>query len=864
MKLRCTIYSLLIALVFGATTACSTDKGVEQTKKETFPLSMTSSSTTAVTIEWTNDKGDNANYTINVYTDAELTELYQSIPLTIASNGTKRFTVPYLDCVNEYHIVVEDSNGNCSETLSVMLENTPVRREILSQNFDNLFWGYDYVNMANGVKLISDIRPGSYTPESLTDARNDSQATTTPSDDGGSLFNFHKSTIAKMGFEGWSGSEVRIRPGYAKLGSAYNLGKLSSPKFEAIGDEATTIHMSFKVCIFSNTMSANAGEVTASIIKADGTALWQENLKLGSLNGSVKWEEFKYTIENVTAECHFEICTNTQVKQICVDALQIERDFTPPAGYFYGYVTDKATGEPIEGVAMSDGFSVTTTDAEGFYKIVPHQDAWYVFYSVPADCEVLKGSGLPKYFTRVVEDKMEYNFELRRLPNGKEEKFALFTFADPQVSSKTKLNRFTTEAVPGICKYASSLGIPCYGITLGDIVSTSDGNNTVPMMSEMHEAMNYKLIGMPVFQVMGNHDNTHFNEESPLTPDETSSTFEIKAQRAFETTFGPINFSFNRGDIHIVGMRDIVYHYNTTSGDYLTGFLPEQYEWLKQDLAVVPKDKMVVLCVHIPLYNSRSTTDRYVKQVHQLLSEFKEAHVISGHTHVQVNYETTSTNKIYEHNMGTVCGTWWASHLCGCGTPNGYGVFIGEGNTFTDWYYMGYAEGMDSRDYQFRLYRGNAITGAEKGENKNGQQGYYAFHYENDVILANVFNADSAWKIEVYENGEFSGYMTKMSSSQPQFKNLIGSYTFDDPRRAKEGVASAHDMWVAGIHLGILDRYDKADKSPSNGSWSSCTHMYKYTLKDADADVKVVAIDRFGRRYESSKFVDYRDNQLGY
>ena len=863
MKLKTTFSALLLSAAIFAFTACAPDLSNEPTKKGSFPLSKVASSTTGVTIEWKNDKGDNANYEIKVYTDAALTELYQSFPITITSNGVKRFSVPYLDCVNEFHIVVEDSNNTPSETLSVILENTPIRREVFSQNFDNLFWGYDYVNMANGVKLVSDIRPGSYQPEDIRDARNDSEVTTTLSDDGGVLFNFNKNTIEKMGFNGWSGSEVRIRPGYAKLGSAYNTGKLVSPAFDKIEEGSVKVHMSFKACIYSSTMSANTGSVTAAIIKGDGTTLWTENIQLSSLNGSAKWDEYKFEVENVTADCHFEISTNSQIKQICFDALQLEADFTPPAGYFYGYVTDKATGEPIEGVAMSDGFSVVATDKDGFYKIKPHTDAWYVFYSVPADCAVLKGSGLPRYFTRVVDGMMEYNFELRRLPEGKERKFALFTYADPQVSSKTKLSRFTTEAVPAFKEHSESLGIPCYGITLGDIVSTSDGNNTVPMMSEMHQAMNYKLAGMPIFQVMGNHDNTHFNEESPIQPDESSSNFEVKAQRAFESTFGPINFSFNRGDIHIVGMRDIVYQHDDTSASYACGFLPEQYEWLKQDLALVPKDKMVVLCVHIPLYNHRSSSTHYVKQVHALLSQFKEAHVISGHTHVQVNYETTSTNKIYEHNMGTVCGTWWVSHLCGCGTPNGYGVFIGEGNTFTDWYYMGYADGMNSRDYQLRLYRGNAVTGAERDDNLNGKEGYYAFNYDENVILANVFNADSQWTIKVYENGEYSGDMKRLATNCPSFSKLIGSYTFDDPRRADDGIKSSQDMWVAGIHLGILDRYSKTDKSPSNGSWTSNTHMYIYTLKDAKADVKVVATDRFGRSYESSKFVDYRDNDMG-
>jgi hypothetical protein len=60
--------------------------------------------------------------------------------------------------------------------------------------------------------------------------------------------------------------------------------------------------------------------------------------------------------------------------------------------------------------------------------------------------------------------------------------------------------------------------------------------------------------------------------------------------------------------------------------------------------------------------------------------------------------------------------------------------------------------------------------------------------------------------------------------------------------------------------MGVLDRYSNGQ--PSNGSWSANTHMYQYKLKNKNAKVKVVAIDRFGHRYESDKFVDYRDNKM--
>ena len=179
------------------------------------------------------------------------------------------------------------------------------------------------------------------------------------------------------------------------------------------------------------------------------------------------------------------------------------------------------------------------------------------------------------------------------MEGGKEKKFALFTFADPQVSKASALSRLNTEAIPEIYAHGQELaakGINCYGITLGDIISNSDTNNTGGMRDDMRDAFSITKTGMPVFQVMGNHDNTFCNTNLTLFTVERNSHFQLKAQREHEDMFGPVNYSFNRGDVHIIGMRDIVYPSATSGSGYSTGFLPSQYEWLKQDLALVPKD----------------------------------------------------------------------------------------------------------------------------------------------------------------------------------------------------------------------------------------------------------------------------------
>jgi hypothetical protein len=356
---------------------------------------------------------------------------------------------------------------------------------------------------------------------------------------------------------------------------------------------------------------------------------------------------------------------------------------------------------------------------------------------------------------------------------------------------------------------------------------------------------------------MGNHDNTFYGTKQPIYADERSSTFELAAQREHEDIFGPANYSFNRGDIHIVGMRDIVYMINTSPSGYEPGFLDSQLEWLKQDLALVPKDHTVVLCVHIPLYN-RDT--HHIQEVLALLNTFKEAHIMSGHTHVvNQKYEHkvlgTGYDNVFEHNMGALCGAWWTSNMCGDGAPCGFGVFIGEGKTFSDWYYVGYHEGMNKRSHQMRLYRGNAITGAKiSGDNANGTKGYYAFNFDEDILLANIYFADSQWTIKVYEDGLHTGNMKLLeySVSRPLFSSLAGDGSLSNPFKSK--VSTSGDMYVTGLYLGVLGLADD-----SGGSRQGCYHMYGYRLKNKSAKIKVVAIDRFGNQYTETKITEGTD-----
>jgi hypothetical protein len=550
-----------------------------------------------------------------------------------------------------------------------------------------------------------------------------------------------------------------------------------------------------------------------------------------------------------------------------------EDDFFYTFEYYdtvYGFVKD-VNGNPISGVAVSDGFSVTTTDAMGHYTLKDvTADCRYIYISVPSEYEIpINELGQPCFYKKFEYPGIspQYDFTLTPLAGGKEEKFALFTLGDIHIAAEDRYNRLINEAVPGIrtqCEELTAQGIPCYGITLGDIVSNGPTLNAGEFRTYAREGLSVTNVGLPVFQVMGNHDNTFYNADNPIEADERSSTFELAAQREHEDIFGPINYSFNRGDTHIIGMRNIIYTVNYSPSGYQRGFLDSQFEWLQQDLALVPKDKKVVLCVHIPLLNSDIN---HIQDVLALLNTFEEAHIMSGHTHYTYAYEyetlNTGYDKLFEHNMGAICGCWWRSNLCGDGSPCGYGVFISEGNTFSDWYYTGFNEGMNTRSHQMRLYRGNAITGAEiSGKNNNGTKGYYAFNFDDDILLANVYFADSQWTMKVYENDVYSGDMEIVTHKRrPILKEMLGDGSYENPFRSTYETGS--DMYVTGLHLGILGHADSnEDGDIATGANQYCHHMYKYQLKNKNAKIKVVAEDRFGNEYTETKITEGTDYSI--
>lgn len=460
----------------------------------------------------------------------------------------------------------------------------------------------------------------------------------------------------------------------------------------------------------------------------------------------------------------------------------------------YGLISDKA-GEPIEGVVVSDGFQCVTTNVEGVYQMVKNENAEFVFYSTPSEYQVeVSKINSPTFFAKINKSKPKFrqDFTLTALDKP-ENDFTLICIGDPQCKS-THTNRFKNETMAALKKTVSESSLPCYGLTMGDIVYDEPD-----VMTTMRTLLGAAT--MPIFNTPGNHDDSEI----------------------YKTVFGPLDFSFNRGKVHFVSMNNVIF----SGDDYTAVFLDSQVEWLKQDLSNVSKDRMVILFYHIPL---RSSNYKNRATVLGLLKDYAQVHLMAGHTHYAENYiNDADLNYMYEHIHAAACGAWWFSDINGDGAPNGYAIYDVRGAAITNGYYK---PTHGDKNHQIRLHRGHDITGGsyEKFNFSSVNKAFTA-----NTVVANVWNADKGWKVQLFEDGVLTGDM-----------KLLGS---------------VNDLWSVGYHVGVVGRGHKSGEGTGGtpgGSRSSyltaCKHLYYLEPKSLTSTIKVVATDQWGNSFEETKF----------
>ena len=490
-------------------------------------------------------------------------------------------------------------------------------------------------------------------------------------------------------------------------------------------------------------------------------------------------------------------------------------------------------GRGVAGVIVSDGFNCVKTDSHGRYKMKRDSLSRFIYYSVPADCEVPTHSATDRtaYFYQPVSKKKIYNFTLRRLPGGKETSYKMIVIGDPQVTNayspyytspddnpikKSDVERFTTQTMADIKQTIKSLpaGTPVYGLSMGDDVQYYGGYNA-KLERQIRKALGSSE--MRLFSVIGNHDQDG----------------KALYRRKWEENFGPTDFSFNRGDVHYVCINNCFFHRGMSY--YSPGELRErQVSWLKQNLALTSKDKKVVLCYHIPFtfgnapFSKAKPLTNANEQGHysssrlslllSLLKQFKGGYeLFCGHTHFACNHEINYEGEdVMEHCHAAACGNIWQSNINICGTPNGYYVYSFVGTSISNCYYKGT---FWDKSKQMTLFRAQTDFNGEK----------YAKDWQlannRNILVANVFNATSHWRVVAIEDGK--EYLMRRISSKGQ------------------------DAFAAGYHHKYSESVSYRFVSKGNG-YLIMNHLYYYTPRNPNAKIIIKASDPYGNTYTAS------------
>ena len=332
-------------------------------------------------------------------------------------------------------------------------------------------------------------------------------------------------------------------------------------------------------------------------------------------------------------------------------------------------------GEPgIAGVVVSDGRTLARTGGDGRYRLDARDDA-PVFVVKPAGWSPgRRADGLPAAWQapRPGDGVQQADFALLRDEGTRGGDLSVLLFADPQVKSPADIDYYARDIVDPLRAAGGSADL---GISLGDIV-----DDVVALYPDIN-AVTTRL-GVPWLHVPGNHD---------LDPGAAADATSLSAFRA---SYGPDTFAWEEGAATFLVLDDVVLQPGQRPA-YVGGLRDDQFAFLEAWLPTVPKDRLLVLGVHIPLFDTAArgrpetfrSADR--ERLFAILRDFPKLLVLSGHRHTQRQYRHGPDEgwhgavPLHEFNVGAASGAFWSGApdaegipdaTMADGTPNGHAL----------------------------------------------------------------------------------------------------------------------------------------------------------------------------------------------
>ena len=694
---------------------------------------------------------------------------------------------------------------------AVVTDPTVVKQgnTILFENFGDFYYGGDMVGYASGYynagvndqPLTVNYKATGESPTVATAEYDFARVRGNGSLESLPLFTTLEGLLDDYGMADWSQQstdgtcKVYAMPGYVKLGDDSGIkGTLITPLLTTIPEgEIWNVTVRCKMAPYYTIGYGHnvvEDEVVIGLVEGgtiDEAHMLQDAVNIDqaalTLNSEAGWNTYEVELKNATCNTRILIggngSNNAKNNRFYVDDIQVILSSPDDNKYLTGYVYENDGVTPVEGVMVTDGYHVVKTNAKGRYQIIYDPSVYkpeYVYYTTPAGYEIGRnGSGYPVTYYKVGDtylnpDAGDYakNFTLGPKMSssthsnfndatGKHNKWWLFVMADPQTkSSGSCIERFSNALAPDIKTRVKDFnsaidaanGDPQgYGVVLGDVT----WNDVDEHKATMKSAMAVNKTGIYWFAAAGNHD--WYQSDDDATPDIS----------AFKEAWGPTRISFDRGDMHVVVINDVVTKdsngANLGQTDYVRGFTDEEWTWLKNDLSHVDKNKGVVLCVHIPFM---TVTKNYFAQTLTELAKFQHAYILSGHSHIaqtylHKGYVTQSGDYVTEILHPAAFGVGWNYSINADGTPAGYAIYTFQGNrcSIQRWKSVGsqrVSSGASSEYGRFNNIR--MYWAADKISVSTNKIYPYTFGVTNyNRVAANVFMAHQGGGVA----GELSG-----------------------------------------------------------------------------------------------------------
>ncbi len=449
----------------------------------------------------------------------------------------------------------------------------------------------------------------------------------------------------------------------------------------------------------------------------------------------------------------------------------------------------------IPNVAVSNGSDVTLTDAKGFYSLpVSNDNTIFVIkpsgYQLPVDDIFIpkfyyhyKPSGSPDslmYKGISPTGKLPKSIDFALYKYDEPEDYSVIVFGDPQPYSVQDLDYFSRKIVNDVKKTDRVL----FGISLGDLVG--DNLDLRPVYKQR-----VAKLQLPWYNVMGNHD-MNYDVQSDILSDET-----------FQKDFGTPNYAFNYGDAHFIILDDILYPDPRDGKGYWGGFRADQLNFVENDLKYVPKNKLVIVSLHIQLDHTEDGfrySDR--QRLFDLLKDYENVLVMSAHTHLQKQSFFTEeqgwqgAKPLHEFNAGTTSGDWYSGKsdangnpdaTMRDGTPQGYSFLNIKGNQYD----IDYKVAGANDDYQMNIYAPKVVP--YKGRTTSQIVVNFFMGSKMDIVEYKIDN--DQWRKMRYIETTDPNYLLKLIEWDVTYTLLPG-------RRPSNPENSTH-LWTAGLQLNL-------------------------------------------------------------